>query len=139
MLFQLFDQQLLLPVAEQCFAFELLGDAPAFFAVKTEEQRWSFSRVIIAVGHHLKLFVEQLIRHPVVAQRHLAILASDQIQPTTVRPVEPDHEVGGVADRRGKQHQPNVLREETQRQFPDDASFRIVEAVELVHHDRCDF
>ena len=84
MFFQLFDQQLLLSVTQQCFAFELLGDAPAFFAVETEQQRRSLSRVVIAVSHHLKLLVEQLIRHPVITQRHLSVFASDQVQSATV-------------------------------------------------------
>ena len=43
-------------------------------------------------------------------------------------------EVHGVAHRGREQEQPHVRRQQAQGHFPDDAAFRIVEAVELVHH-----
>ena len=80
------------------------------------------------------LLGEQHVADPVVAQRHAAFFAADQFQDPLVALPQPVDEVHGVAHRGREQEQPHVRRQQAQGQFPDDAAFRIVEAVELVHH-----
>ena len=73
-----------------------------------------------------------------VLQRHLALVALDQLQLAGCGCVEPVQELEGVAHRGRQQQRADVLRQQPQRQFPDDAALEIGEAVELVHHHGAD-
>ena len=133
-LVQLLDEPGLLAVAEDLLALDLLGHGPAFVAIEAEDQGRRHPRLGIALGHFFELLGEQHVADPVVAQRHAAFFAADQFQGPLVALPQPVDEVHGVAHRGREQEQPHVRRQQAQGQFPDDAAFRIVEAVELVHH-----
>ena len=57
-----------------------------------------------------------------------------QFQLAPVRPLQPVEELDRVAHRRGEEHEADVLRQQVEGQFPDDAALRVREAVEFVHH-----
>ena len=50
--------------------------------------------------------------------------------------LEPVRELDGISNRRRKKQKPDVLREKRKREFPDDPTLRVVEIMELIHHDR---
>ena len=133
-LVQFLDQPGLLAVAEDLLALDLLGHGPAFVAIEAEDQGRRHPRVGVALGHLFELLGEQRIADPVVAQGHAAFFAADQFQnrwwlcrsqwmKSMALPT--------VAESKSK---PHVRRQQAQGHLPDDAAFRIVEAVELVHH-----
>jgi hypothetical protein len=53
----------------------------------------------ITLGHVHDQFVEELIGNPVVGERHLAVLAFDELDLTAVTAVQPVDELGGVTNR----------------------------------------
>ena len=71
-------------------------------------------------------------------QRHLALVAGDQFQLAIVAVPQPAEKLDGVAHRGREQQRADVLRQQAERQFPDDAPLGVVEAVELVHHHGAD-
>ena len=131
---QLLDEAGLLAVAEDLLALDLLGHGPALVAIEAEDQGGRHPRVGIALGHVFDLLGQQLVADPVVGQRHAAFFAADQFEGPLVAQPQPVDEVHGVAHGGREQEQPHVRRQQSQGQLPDDAAFRVVEAVELVHH-----
>ena len=78
--------------------------------------------------------ISSSVADPMKRQRHLAVAALHQFQLAIVAVLQPLRELEGVAHRGRKQQRADVLRQQAERQFPDDAPLAIVEAVELVHH-----
>src|SRR5262249_16245151 len=78
-------------------------------------------------GHVPPLLPQELVGHPAEGQRHLALLALDQLQLAPVAALQPGHELRRVADGRRQEQQPDVLGQERQRQLPDDAALHVGE------------
>ena len=135
---QMVHEPLLLSVRQQAFAFELLGDRPAFVAIETEDECRRAACRLVPVGHDFQLFAQELIPHPLVGQRNLPLGGLNQLDFSIEAPAQPDDEFGRVSDRGREQQHADVRRKHGEREFPDDAPFRIGEAVEFVHHDRAD-
>ena len=117
----------------EVLAHDVLGDAPALLAVEAEDQGGRPRAFLVATRHHDELFVEELVGHPFVGQRHPAFLALDQRDLAVVLPRQPADELGRVADRRREQEQADVLGQHAERQLPDDPALHLGEVVELVH------
>ena len=132
------DEPLLLSVGQQAFAFELLGNRPAFVAIETEDQGGRASRLVVSRRHQLQLLVEELIAHPNIGQGDLPLGALNEFDFSIETPIEPDDEFGRIADGRRQHHHAHMLGKHRERQFPNDASLGIGKAVEFVHHDRGD-
>ena len=136
--FQLDGEPLLLAVAQHSLALELLGHGPAFFAIEAEDQGGRHANGVVALGHFFELLGQQHVADPVELQRHFAIAAGDQFEFSVVARAEPMQELDGVAHRGRQQQRSHVLRQQPERQFPNDAALEVVEAMELVHHHRAD-
>ena len=135
---QVVHEAFLLSVRQQAFAFELLGDRPAFVAIETENEGRRAACRLVSVGHDFQLFAQELISNPLVGQRNLAIGTLNELDFSIEAAAQPDNEFGRVSDRGRQQQHADVRRQHREREFPDDAPFRIGEAMEFVHYDRRD-
>ena len=124
---------LLLVGQVEVLAHDVLGDAPALLAVEAEDQGGRPRTFLVAARHHDELFVEELVGHPLVGQRHPAFPALYQGDLAVVLPRQPADELGRVPDRRREQEQADVLGQQAERQLPDDPALHLGEVVELVH------
>ncbi len=125
----------LLPFLQQRQPLELLGHIPALVAIEAKNEGRHLAGMAVALGHQHDLLGEELVGDPHVGERHLALLALDQLEPPAMAALEPGQEFARIADGRGQKQQPGVRRQQGERQFPDDPAFEIGEAVELVHDD----
>ena len=107
-------------------------------AIEAEHERGDGAVRLVARGHLFQLFAQQLVRHPVEGERHLAVGALDQFQPPLVVLPQPAHEFDRVAHRGRQQQGPHVLGQQPQGEFPHDAPLAVIEGMELIHHDHAD-
>ena len=81
---------------------------------------------------------EQGVAHPVVSKWNFSIVTLNQSQVSMMSSSQPTTKLVGITHRRRKQHGPDMTRQQAQRKFPDNSTLRLIEAVELVHHNTAD-
>src|SRR5262245_20997139 len=112
----------LLFTSQQRQSLELFGNAPAHVAIEGEDQGRRFWRGRLPLSQLDQVLTKQQIGNPVIRERHLALVALDQLDFTAMASIEPVDELVGIANRGREKQQTHVLGKEIERQLPHDAT-----------------